>query len=46
MGHRDMDMIIRVYSKFVKNASGAMDGKMLNAAYAFAMDSHGEEQVE
>ena len=35
MGHRDTDMIIRVYGKYVENASGSKDGSMLNAAYQF-----------
>ena len=33
MGHRDTDMIIRVYGKYVENACGSKDGAMLNAAY-------------
>jgi integrase len=39
MGHRDTDMIIRVYGKYVENASGSKDGSMLNAAYKFATDN-------
>ena len=45
MGHRDTDMIIRVYGKYVENASGSIDGSMLNAAYKFATDNHPEEQM-
>lgn len=45
MGHRDTDMIIRVYGKYVENASGSKDGTMLNAAYQFATGNHGEGLV-
>lgn len=45
MGHRDTDMIIRVYGKYVENALGSKDGTMLDAAYQFAKGNHGEEQV-
>jgi integrase len=45
MGHRDTDMIIRVYGKYVENASGSKDGIMLNAAYQCAMSNYGEETV-
>jgi len=30
MGHRNMDMIIKVYSKYIVKASGAEDGEFLN----------------
>lgn len=43
MGHRDTDMIIRVYGKYVENALGSKDGTMLNAAYQFATGKQGEE---
>ncbi len=33
MGHRDTDMIIRVYSKYIENANGSQDGNNLNAFY-------------
>jgi integrase len=33
MGHRDTNMIIKVYSKYVKNASGLKDGTLINSAY-------------
>jgi len=33
MGHRDTDMIIRVYSKYIENAKGFDDGNNLNAFY-------------
>jgi integrase len=36
MGHRDTNMIIKVYGKYVENASGSKDGTMLNAVYQFA----------
>jgi integrase len=36
MGHRDTNMIIRVYSKYVENASGANDGSMFDGAYRLA----------
>jgi integrase len=31
MGHRNTDMIIKVYSKYIENARGAEDGGFLNA---------------
>jgi integrase len=33
MGHRDTDMIIRVYSKYVENAGGYQDGTKFNGMY-------------
>jgi integrase len=30
MGHRDTDMVIRVYSKYIENAMGCQDGESLN----------------
>lgn len=33
MGHRDTDMIIRVYSKYIENANGSQDGNNLNTFY-------------
>lgn len=33
MGHRDTDMIIKVYSKYIENAGGFEDGTNLNAIY-------------
>ena len=33
MGHRDTDMIIKVYSKYIENANGSLDGNNLNAFY-------------
>ena len=34
LGHRDTDMIIRVYSKYIENANGSQDGSNLNAFYS------------
>jgi integrase len=33
MGHRDTNMIIRVYTKFVGNATGTLDGNAVNAVH-------------
>ena len=33
MGHRDTDMIIRVYTKFVDNAVNQLDGNAINKAH-------------
>ena len=33
MGHRDTDMIIRVYGKYIENFSGTQDGNSLNDFY-------------
>lgn len=41
MGHRDTDMIIRVYSKFIENAGGFEDGTNLNAVYQGSIKSKG-----
>jgi integrase len=30
MGHRDTDMVIRVYGKYIENAMGCQDGENLN----------------
>jgi hypothetical protein len=43
LGHRDADMIIEVYGKYVENASGLKDGTKLNVAYQFTAGKHGEE---
>jgi integrase len=37
MGHRDTNMIIKVYGKYVEGASGSKDGTLINAAYQCAM---------
>ncbi|MDM7987352.1 MAG: DUF3596 domain-containing protein [Smithella sp.] len=37
MGHRDTNMIIKVYSKYVEDASGSKDGTLINAAYQCAI---------
>jgi integrase len=46
MGHRDTDMIIRVYGKYVENVSGSVDGSMLNAVYDSTMGNREESQAE
>jgi len=33
MGHRDTDMIIRVYGKYIENFNGTRDGNNLNDFY-------------
>ena len=33
MGHRDTNMIIKVYSKYVEDVSGSQDGANLDNAY-------------
>lgn len=33
MGHRDTDMIIRVYGKYIENFNGTQDGNSLNEFY-------------
>lgn len=45
MGHRDTDMIIRVYGKYVENARSIKDGALLDAAYQYTPGNHGDEQV-
>jgi len=47
MGHRDTDMIIKVYSKYIENAGGPppQDGTNLNAIYQEAVSSEKEERV-
>ncbi len=39
MGHRDTDMIIKVYSKYIENAGGFEDGTNLNAIYQGSMSN-------
>jgi len=34
MGHRDTDMIIRVYGKYIENFNGLQDGNNLNDFYS------------
>ena len=41
MGHRDTNMIIRVYSKYIEDAFGPKDGTMINSAYQSAMGKEG-----
>ena len=42
MGHRDTDMIIRVYSKYIEDAGGQKDGNSLDAAYQGIMEKKKE----
>lgn len=37
MGHRDTDMVIRVYGKYIEDASGFQDGKNLDVFYKSSM---------
>jgi integrase len=41
MGHRDTNMIIKVYSKFIENAAGFKDGTNLNSIYQGSINSKG-----
>ena len=43
MGHRDTNMIIKVYSKYVENVSGSEDGLNLDAMYQGIKMSKKEE---
>ena len=43
MGHRNTDMIIRVYSKYVENAAGSKDGTAFDGIYQ-GTKSNNEEQ--
>lgn len=40
MGHRDTDMIIKVYTKYLKNAVNTNDGKALNNIYVGTTGIH------
>ncbi len=40
MGHRDTDMIIKVYTKYLKNAVNNNDGKALNELYSGMIGKH------
>jgi len=33
MGHRNMEMIIKVYSRYLENAGGSEDGAIFNNIY-------------
>jgi hypothetical protein len=46
MGHRDTDMIIKVYSKYIENAGGFADGTNLNAIYQGSMSREEQERVK
>lgn len=39
MGHRNSDMIIKVYSKYIENANGSQDGNKLNAFYQETLET-------
>ena len=42
MGHRDTEMIIKVYGKYIENAAGGVkDGSCLQAVYQGFMDKDG-----
>jgi integrase len=40
MGHRDTDMVIKVYAKYLKNAAGNTDGKAFNDIYTGMTGNH------
>jgi len=42
MGHRDTDMIIKVYTKYLKNAVNTNDGNALNEIYSGMISNHEE----
>jgi integrase len=42
MGHRDTDMIIRVYSKYIEDAGRQKDGNNFDAAYQGIMEKEKE----
>jgi len=41
MGHRDIEMIIKVYTRYVANSKGAEDGSFLNAVYCQKTGNNG-----
>ncbi len=41
MGHRDTEMMIKVYTRYVANSKGTEDGLLLNAAFCSTMGSDG-----
>jgi integrase len=41
MGHRDIEMIIKVYTRYVANSKGTEDGSLLNAAYCQVTGNNG-----
>ena len=45
MGHRDTNMIIKVYSKYVENVKGSEDGSSLDAIYQRVKISKNEKWV-
>lgn len=40
MGHRDTEMIIKVYAKYVENISDTTDGKALSNIYTHMTSNH------
>ena len=46
MGHRNADMIIRVYGKFIEDAKGTADGESLTKAYQAIKSSEDELGVK
>jgi len=43
MGHRNTDMIIKVYSKYVENAAGSKDGAAFDGLYQGIKSKNGEQ---
>ena len=43
MGHRDTDMIIRVYSKYVEAVFGSKDGALVDSAFRRTGDNNGND---
>lgn len=43
MGHRDTDMIIRVYSKYVEDVFGSKDGALVDSAFRRTGDNNGND---
>lgn len=43
MGHRNTDMIIKVYGRYVENAAGTKDGASFDGLYQVIKSKHGEQ---
>ena len=43
MGHRNTDMIIKVYSRYVENATGSKDGAAFDGLYQGIKSKNGEQ---
>jgi integrase len=43
MGHRNTDMIIKVYSRYVENAVGSKDGAAFDGLYQGIKSKNGEQ---